>query len=84
MNAPQTLGPLLRSFFEDYLPCQKGLQPTTIRNYRDALVLYLRFAAREQRCKLTQLQPRDLTCERAVRFLRHLETQRGNSVATRN
>ena len=40
MNAPQTLGKLLRSFFEDYLPCQKGLQPTTVRNYRDAWVLY--------------------------------------------
>ena len=84
MNAPQTLGRLLRSFFEDHLPCQKGLQPTTIRNYRDALVLYLRFVARERRCKLTRLQPRDLTCERVIRFLRHLETQRGNSVATRN
>lgn len=84
MNAPQTLGRLLRSFFEDHLPCQKGLQPTTIRNYRDAVVLYLRFVARERRCKLTRLQPRDLTCERVVRFLRHLETQRGNSVATRN
>ena len=84
MNAPQTLGRLLRSFFEDHLPCQKGLQPTTIRNYRDALVLYLRFVARERRCKLTRLQPHDLTCERVIRFLRHLETQRGNSVATRN
>ena len=57
MSAPQTLGHLLRSFFEDYLPCQKGLQPTTIRSYRDAVVLYLRFAARERRCKMTRLRP---------------------------
>ena len=84
MSAGHTLGQLLRSFFEDYLPCQKGLQPTTIRSYRDAVVLYLRFAARERRCKLTRLHPQDLTCERVVRFLRHLETQRGNTVATRN
>lgn len=36
MNGSPTLGQLLRSFFEDYLPCQKGLQPTTIGSYRDA------------------------------------------------
>ena len=84
MNGSPTLGQLLRSFFEDYLPCQKGLQPTTIRSYRDAVVLYLHFAAQERRCKLVRLQPRDLACERVVRFLRHLETQRGNTVATRN
>ena len=84
MSAPQTLGHLLRSFFEDYLPCQKGLQPTTIRSYRDAVVLYLRFAARGRRCKMTRLRPQDLACERVVRFLRHLEIQRGNTVATRN
>ena len=48
------------------------------------VVLYLHFAARERRCKLVRLQPRDLACERVVRFLRHLETQRGNTVATRN
>lgn len=84
MSAQQTLGPLLRSFFEDHLPCQKGLQPTTVRNYRDALVLYLRFVAGERRCRLTRLQLRDLTAETCIRFLRHLEAQRGNSVATRN
>ena len=68
MSAGHTLGRLLRSFFEDFLPCQKGLQPTTIRSYRDAVVLYLRFAARERRCKLTRLHPQDITCERVVRL----------------
>lgn len=84
MKAPQTLGPLLRSFFEDHLPCRKGLQPTTVRNYRDAVVLYLQFVARERRCKLTRLRLGDLTCEGVLRFLHHLETQRGNTIATRN
>lgn len=84
MSGPQALGRLLHSFFEDYLPCQKGLQPTTIRSYRDALILYLRFAAEDKRCKLTRLQPADLTCDRVLRFLHHLEQQRGNGVATRN
>lgn len=84
MSEPRTLGRLLHSFFEDYLPCQKGLQPTTIRAYRDALLLYLRFVAEDRRCKLTRLRIGDLTCDRVLRFLNDLEKRRGNGVATRN
>jgi site-specific recombinase XerD len=84
MSTPHALGSLLHSFFEDHLPCQKGLQPTTIRSYRDTLMLYLRFVAEDRRCKLTRLQPTDFTCDRVLQFLDHLEKQRGNAVATRN
>ena len=84
MSGAQTLGRLLHSFFEDHLSCQRGLQPTTIRSYRDVLLLYLRFVADDQRCKLTRLQPADLTCDRVLRFLDYLEKERGNRVATRN
>jgi site-specific recombinase XerD len=84
VSAPQALGSLLHSFFEDHLSCQKGLQPTTIRSYRDALMLYLRFVAENRRCKLTRLQTCDLTCDRVLRFLDYLEKHRGNGVATRN
>jgi integrase/recombinase XerD len=84
VNGPKTLGSLLHTFFEDHLLCQKGLQPTTIRSYRDALMLYLRFVAEDRRCKMTRLQACDLTCDRVLRFLEYLEKQRGNRVATRN
>jgi integrase/recombinase XerD len=84
VSGAHALGTLLHSFFEDYLSCQKGLQPTTIRSYRDAFMLFLRFVAGDRRCKLTRLQPSDLTCDRVVRFLNHLEKQRGNGVSTRN
>lgn len=84
MSGPQALGSLLHSFFEDHLSCQRGLQPTTIRSYRDALLLYLRFVADDRRCRLTRLQPADLTCDRVRRFLDYLEKERGNGVATRN
>jgi integrase/recombinase XerD len=84
VSAPDALGSLLHSFFEDHLLCQKGLQPTTIRSYRDALLLYLRFVAGDRRCKLTRLRPCDLTCDRVLRFLDYLEKHRGNGVATRN
>jgi integrase/recombinase XerD len=40
--------------------------------------------AADKRCKLTRLQLGDLTFERILAFLRHLEQDRGNSISTRN
>ena len=36
---PTALGRDLVTFFEDFLPIQRGLSPHTIRSYRDALLL---------------------------------------------
>ena len=41
-NSP---GTLIRSFFEDYLVCQKGLSAATIISYSVALRLFLLFFA---------------------------------------
>ena len=35
-----TITPELRSFFEDYLICHKGLSTATIKSYRDGLRLF--------------------------------------------
>lgn len=78
------LGRDLVFFFEDFLPSQRGLSPHTIRSYRDALVLLLQFSAREIGCGVERLAICDLTEERIVRFLRFLEADRKNTVATRN
>jgi site-specific recombinase XerD len=84
MSTTPTLGSFLQAFFEHHLLCQKGVQPATVRSYRDALRLFLQFVAAEKRCKLTRLALPDLTCDRVLRFLNHLEKQRGNAVASRN
>ena len=84
MSTPQPLGTLLHAFFEDYLRCQKGLQPATLQSYRDTLRLFLQFIAHSKRCKLTRLGLCDFTADRVLEFLRHLENERGNAVATRN
>jgi hypothetical protein len=55
-----------------------------IRSYRDTLLLWLRFLARDSDARIAALTLADLTPEAAVRFLGHLEKTRGNSVATRN
>lgn len=83
-TTPTALGRDLVTFFEDFLPAQRGLSPHTIRSYRDALLLLLRFSARELRRTVDRLDVPDLTVERITRFLAALETERGNGVATRN
>ena len=84
MSTLPTLGSLLHAFFEDYLQCQKGVQTTTLRSYRDTLRLFLLFVAASVRRKLTRLRLSDLTCDQVLHFLNHLENNRGNCVATRN
>ena len=84
MSTPSALGSFLHAFFEDHLVCQKGLQPATIRSYSDAIRLFLLFTAADKRCKLTRLDVSDMTSDRVLRFLDHLEKERGNTVASRN
>ena len=79
-----TLGTLIYGFFLDYLAGQKGLRPTSIRSYRDAVRLFLLFVSADARRPVSQLQIEDLTFERVLGFLQHLETTRHNCVATRN
>ena len=79
-----TIGTLVYSFFTEYLTAQKGLRPTSIRSYRDTLRLFLVFVAADARRPVTQLHVVDLTFERALGFLRDLETRRHNRVSTRN
>lgn len=79
-----TLGPLIYSFFEDHLKVQKGLRPASVKSYRDALLLFLRFVARDTQHKISRLLLIELTYERVTRFLKHLEEGRGNGISTRN
>jgi integrase/recombinase XerD len=78
------LGPLLHAFFVEHLTGQKGLRPSSVRSYRDAVRLLLVFAASDKRCKLSRIEVEDLTFDRVQRFLRHLEEARGNRVPTRS
>lgn len=81
---PSTLGQTLHAYFADYLITLRGLRPGTIRSYRDAIRLFLVFVAGQRRCAITRLRLEDLTYERTLEFLRHLEEARGNHPRTRN
>lgn len=79
-----SLGPTLYSFFEDHLKLQKGLSQASIKSYRDALLLFLHYVSETTHHKISRLVLTDLTSERVIHFLKHLEEQRGNRIATRN
>jgi integrase/recombinase XerD len=84
MTSTPPLGQLLHSFFIDHLITVKGLRPASVRSYRDTIRLLLVFAAADKGCKITRLETSDLTFERVIGFLRHLEEDRNNHTRTRN
>lgn len=86
MSTPSvpSLGALLHAFLANELPLQKGLRPSSIKAYRDALRLFLTFVAADVPCRLTQITLDALTLDRVLRFLQDLEDNRRNHRRTRN
>jgi site-specific recombinase XerD len=84
MKTAHSLPTLLRGFFEDYLVGQRDVSPNTILAYRDAFLLFLRFAAQRNNRQVIRLELEDLGPATLQAFLNHLETERRNCVATRN
>lgn len=79
-----TLGSLVHEFFLNHLLEQKGLRQSTVRSYRDTLRLFLKFVADHGKRKVSNLTLEDLSFDRVLAFLRHLEQERRNGVTTRN
>jgi len=78
------LAPTLQAFFTERLVGQRNASPNTIAAYRDTLRLLLAFAAGRLHRQPCELDLGDLDAELIAAFLAHLETERGNSVKTRN
>ena len=79
-----TLLCLLEAFFQQHLRQTCGASPHTVRAYRDTLQLFFEFLSEESRRGMDHLQLSDITAQRVLAFLVHLEAKRGNRVATRN
>lgn len=84
MKSEVDLGRQLRLFLGEYLPRQRNASPRTIRAYRDALKLMLRYVAESRRCSVADLCFTDVNRSAILAFLESLETKRGNGVTTRN
>ena len=84
MTDPGALGPWLRRFLEEHLVSERNLARNTQLSYRDTLALLLPFVAGKARVPLDRLAVRDLSAERVLAFLAHIEDNRGCSPRTRN
>jgi site-specific recombinase XerD len=74
----------LQAFFTERLTQQRQVSPRTIAGYRDALKLLLQFVNTRTGKVPSQLDWADLDADTISAFLNHLETDRHNSVRTRN
>jgi site-specific recombinase XerD len=78
------LAPILQGFFTDKLIRQRRASPDTIAAYRDTWRLLLEFATRSTGHAPSSLDLAEVDTALVTAFLQHLETDRHNSVATRN
>ena len=83
-NRPNALGQALHGFLTDSLPRIRGLSRHTVLSYRDSLKLLLLFLEQRLRRPAAELDFPDLSEDRLLAFLEHLETERNNCAATRN
>jgi integrase/recombinase XerD len=78
------LAPTLQAFFTDRLIRQRRASEHTIAAYRDTLRLLLSYSATQTGQPPSKLDLDQLDAPLIAGFLDHLETERGNSVRTRN
>jgi site-specific recombinase XerD len=78
------LAPTLQAFFTERLIRQRHASAHTIGAYRDTWRMLLGYSSARTATAPSALDLADLDAALIAQFLDHLETQRGNSVRTRN
>lgn len=78
------IAPTLQLFFTERLMKQRQASPATVRSYRNALTLLLRFVQKRTGKAPSFLEWDDLGVETVSAFLESLETDRHNSARSRN
>src|SRR3990167_3643690 len=81
---PNALAKYLQDFFSNYLTRLRGLSSHSIKNYRDCLVLLLRYIAEQKQCAVTDLNLSDFTSEKIIAFLQLLQSFWVSTASTRN
>jgi integrase/recombinase XerD len=74
----------LTAFLTGYLPAQRHVSPNTIKAYRDAFVLLLRYCRDVRRIAPERLGLEQIDPPLVLGFLDHLETERRCTSRTRN
>jgi site-specific recombinase XerD len=78
------IAPLLKRFFSQYLPIQKGLSVNTLCAYRDAIKLLLCHVADSCSQSVDALTVEAIDEKAVLSFLDHIENGRGCTQRTRN
>jgi len=84
MTNRDLVAPWVRRFLLEHVVAELNLSRHTQASYRDALALFLPFAAKERRQPVDHLEVESLSPDVVRLFLAHLEETRRCSVATRN
>lgn len=79
-----SLSPTLQAFFLERLLTQRQASPRTVAAYRDTFRLLLKFVCDRGERNPVQLDFSDLDASRISGFLQWLESERNNSIRTRN
>jgi site-specific recombinase XerD len=79
-----TLAYRLHAFFHGWLTQQRNISPHTIKSYRDAWRPFLLFVADCKHRLVSDLVMEDLTSEKVLAFLQHVERERKITIGTRN
>ena len=85
-RAPEfpSFGRLLQEYFCDRLIAQRDASPATVATYRDTFRLLLAYARDVEHKAPTEITLGDIDAPLILRFLNHLERERGNTPRTRN
>ncbi len=75
---------LLESFFQKYLPVERGCSINTLQNYRDAFVYLLEYMKTTSNLSANQITMEQLDLKTIVSFLNWLEDEKKVTVSTRN
>lgn len=78
------LAPHLETFFADHLCNHKRVSQQTIASCRDTFRLLLTFLRDSQKIQPSKLKLTELDAPVVLSFLEYLESERGNSIRTRN
>lgn len=81
---PAPLTYWLHGFFHEWLGQQRNCSRHTILSYRDTWRLYLRYVAAQRGKPVSALSLADLTDVQVLAFLKHIETERHDTIGTRN
>jgi site-specific recombinase XerD len=74
----------LQTYFTVFAHTQRDLAANTISAYRDTWRMLIKYLAESTTTRAEHIDFTDVNAENVTRFLDDLETERGNSVSTRN